>query len=48
LNNREQKRLLVMNEMLAGRVTGQEAADMLGFSLRHAWCLLAAYRLIPL
>jgi transposase len=44
LNNREQKRLLVMNEMLAGRVTGQEAAEMLGLSLRHTRRLLAAYR----
>jgi len=26
LNNREQKRLLVLNEVLAGRLTGQEAA----------------------
>ena len=44
LNKREQKRLLVMNEVLAGRMTGQEAADMLGLSLRHTRRLIAAYR----
>ena len=44
LNNREQKRLLVMNEVLAGRMTGQEAADVLGLTLRHVRRLLAAYR----
>ena len=43
LNNREQKRLLVMNEMLKGRMTGQEAADVLGLTLRHVRRLLAAY-----
>ena len=43
LNKKEQKRLLVMNEMLAGRVTGQEAADVLGLSLRHTRRLLADY-----
>lgn len=44
LNKKEEKRLLVMNEMLAGRVTGQEAADVLGLSLRQTRRLLAAYR----
>jgi transposase len=44
LNNKEQKRLIVMNEVLAGRLTGPEAAEMLGVSLRHARRLLAAYR----
>ena len=44
LNSKEQKRLLVMNELLAGRMTGQEAAEMLGLSLRHTRRLLAAYR----
>jgi len=46
LNNKEQKRLLVMNEVLAGRVTGQEAAEMLGLSLRHTRRLIAGYRQI--
>jgi transposase len=44
LNNKEQKRLLVMNEVLAGRLTGQEAAEELGLSLRHTRRLIAGYR----
>ena len=44
LNNKEQKRLLVMNEVLAGRLTGQEAAEVLGLSLRHTRRLIAGYR----
>ena len=35
LNNKEQKRLMVLNEVLAGRITGQEAAKVLGLSLRQ-------------
>jgi transposase len=44
LNSKEQKRVLVMNELLAGRLTGQEASEVLGVSLRHIRRLLAAYR----
>jgi transposase len=44
LNLKEQKRLLVLNEILAGRLTGQEAAEVLGISLRHTRRLIAAYR----
>ena len=44
LNLKEQKRLLVLNEFLEGRMTGQEAADVLGLSLRHTRRLVAAYR----
>lgn len=44
LNNKEQKRLIVLNEVLAGRLTGQEAAEMLGVTLRHTRRLLGAYR----
>ncbi|MGB3715432.1 MAG: helix-turn-helix domain-containing protein [Candidatus Promineifilaceae bacterium] len=44
LNGKEQKRLLVLNEVLAGRMTGQEAADMLGSTLRHTRCIVARYR----
>ncbi len=44
LNVKEQKRLLVLNEILAGRMTGQEAAEVLGLSLRHTRRLIAAYR----
>jgi transposase len=45
VNNKEQKRLLVLNEKLAGRMTGKIAAEMLGLSLRHTRRLMAAYRL---
>ena len=44
LNLKEQKRSLVLNEVLAGRMTGQEAAEMLGLSLRHTRRLIAASR----
>ena len=44
LNNKEQKRLMVLNEVLAGRFTGQEAAKVLGLSLRQTRRLLATYR----
>ena len=44
LNIKEQKRLLVLNEILAGRIAGQEAAEVLGLSLRHTRRLIAAYR----
>jgi len=44
LNVKEQKRLLVLNEILAGRMTGQEAAEVMGLSLRHTRRLIAAYR----
>ena len=45
LNSKEQKRLLVMNEVMAGRMTGQQAADVLGITLRHTRRILAGYRL---
>lgn len=44
LNNREQKKLKVLNEMIAGNMTGQQAAELLGLSLRHVRRLLAGYR----
>ncbi|HRN67100.1 MAG TPA: hypothetical protein PLD89_03130 [Promineifilum sp.] len=44
LNNKEQKRLIVLNEVQAGRLTGIEAATMLGLSLRQTRRLLAMYR----
>lgn len=44
LNSKEQKRLMVLNELLSGRMTGQIAAEMLGLSLRHTRRLMAAYR----
>jgi len=42
LTVKEQKRLKVLVELDAGRVTGRETADVLGVSLRHVWRLLAA------
>ena len=44
LNNKEQKRLLVLNEVMEGRMTGQQAAEMLGVSLRHTRRILVKYR----
>jgi transposase len=35
---------MVLNEVLAGRLTGQEAAEVLGVTVRHLRRLLAAYR----
>jgi len=43
LNNKEQKRLIVLNEVLSGRLTGS-AAELLGLSLRQTRRLLSAYR----
>lgn len=44
LNSKEQKRLMVLNEVMAGRLTGQEAAELLGVSLRQTRRLLGRYR----
>jgi transposase len=44
LNNKEQKRLMVLNQMEAGRCKGQEAADLLDLSLRQIKRLVSAYR----
>ncbi len=44
LTVKEQKRLQVIVELEAGRITGREAADVLGVSLRQVWRLLAAFR----
>ena len=44
LNIKEQKRLKVLNEVNAGNMTGQQAADLLGLSLRHVRRLMARYR----
>ena len=44
LNEKEQKRLMVLNEVLAGRLTGAAAAELLGLSLRQTRRLLATYR----
>lgn len=44
LNDKEQKRLMVLNEVLAGRLTGSAAAELLGLSLRQTRRLMAGYR----
>jgi len=44
LTVKEQKRLRMIVELDAGRVTGREAAEVLGLSLRQVWRLLAAFR----
>ena len=44
LTVKEQKRLKVITEMEAGRMTGRKAAEMLGLSLRQVRRLIAAYR----
>jgi transposase len=44
LTVKEQQRLLVLTEIDAGRITGQEAAQLMGLSVRQVRRLLAAYR----
>ena len=44
LTVKEQKRLKVLVEIEAGRLTGWEAAKLLGLSLRHTWRLLVTFR----
>jgi transposase len=44
LSRKEQIRVKVLNEVMIGRLTGQEAAELLGLSLRHVWRLMARYR----
>jgi len=44
LSVKEQKRLKVVTEVDAGRLTGRVAAELLGLSLRQARRLIAAYR----
>jgi transposase len=44
LNGREQQRLVVLNRMLMGDLTGVEAAAALGLSVRQVRRMLAAYR----
>jgi len=44
LNRKEQRRLVVLNQVETGKMTGREADEILGLSLRHVRRLLAAYR----
>jgi len=44
LNRREQKRLVVLNQVEKGKMIGREAAEVLDLSLRHVRRILAVYR----
>jgi transposase len=44
LNKKEQRRLMVLNEVEVGKVTVREAAEVLGLSLRHVRRIVTAYR----
>jgi len=44
LSKREQKRLLVLNEVEKGKMRMGQAAEVLGISERQGWRILAAYR----
>jgi transposase len=44
LNKKEQKRLMVLNQVEKGRLGGGEAAGILGLSLRQVRRLIASYR----
>ena len=44
LNQKEQARLQVLNSLLAGHMTIEQASTLMGVSIRHAWRILAAYR----
>ena len=44
LNRKEQRRLVVLNEVETSKMIGREAAEVIGLSLRHVRRLLAAYR----
>jgi len=44
LNRKEQKRLMVLNQVEAGSMTGREVAEVLGLSLSQVRRILAAYR----
>jgi transposase len=44
LNKKEQKRLMVLNQVDRGDMAGKQGAEVLGLSLRHTMRVLAAYR----
>ena len=44
MNRKEQRRLIVLNQVETDKVIGREAAEVLGLSLRHVKRILAAYR----
>lgn len=44
LNIKEQRRVLILNQVIAGELTVEKAATLLGLSHRQVWRLLGAYR----
>ncbi len=44
LNRKEQRRLMVLNQVERGKMIGREAAMLLALSLRHVRRILVAYR----
>ncbi len=44
MNQREQQRVMVLNRVERGEVTGREAAELMGLCMRQVRRLLAAYR----
>ena len=44
MNKKEQRRLVVLNQVEVGRMVGREASELLDLSLRHVRRILAAYR----
>ena len=44
MNQKEQARLQVLNSLLAGHMTIEQASTLMGVSIRHTWRILAAYR----
>ena len=43
MNKKEQRRLVVLNQVEKGKMIGREAAELLGLSLRHVRRILTAY-----
>ena len=44
MNKKEQRRLMVLNQLEMGKMTGREAGEVLDLSLRYVRRILAAYR----
>ena len=44
MTQREQTRLRVLNSLLAGHITMDQAATLMGVGIRHTRRMLAAYR----
>ena len=43
MNRKEQRGLVVLNQVERSKMIGREAAEVLGLSLRHVRRILAAY-----